>query len=197
MKLETKKQKPPSKLRRNRERALRFKASMLRLCTCTIEKPGMLSPREAPQSVEPKKKGLKSKISKITKIFKEARPTASKIATAPADPSTDAPSPNVTTTKNQNECNRSVENGNIVNPNTIYQHLEISMRLSRLEEVSLLTTALRHITRTTHEKGHTIMFPSPEAVDRIQLKSHGLPTRACELLDLTRREGPSRDGKKS
>lgn len=66
----------------------------------------------------------------------------------------------------------------------VYENLEINMRLSRLEEASILTTALRHLVRTTHENGRKITFPVPEAVDRIQLKCANIPTDPVELRSL-------------
>lgn len=68
-----------------------------------------------------------------------------------------------------------------------YESVEYDMRLTRLEEPKLLTTALRHLIRTSHPKGGYITFPVPEAVDRIQLKCACLPTDAVQLKELTER----------
>lgn len=66
----------------------------------------------------------------------------------------------------------------------LYENFEINMRLSRLEEERILTTALRHVVRNIHEHGRSITFPVLEEVDRIQLRSHNLPTEAKELKQL-------------
>lgn len=66
----------------------------------------------------------------------------------------------------------------------MYENLEVNMRLSRLEEALILTTALRHLVRTTHSNGKKITFPVPEAVDRIQLKCANIPTDPVELRSL-------------
>lgn len=71
-----------------------------------------------------------------------------------------------------------------VNPMNIYNNIELNMQLSRLEETSILNTALRHIVRLTHDKGSLVAFPQLEAVDRIQLKSVNLPTETECLLVL-------------
>lgn len=69
-------------------------------------------------------------------------------------------------------------------PTKIYQKIEIDMRLSRLEDPSILITALRHITRKNHINGNKIAFPVPEAVDRVSLRCHSLPTAPEELRNL-------------
>ena len=66
----------------------------------------------------------------------------------------------------------------------MYDNIENTMRLSRLEEKANLTTALRHIVRSIHPKGKSITFSSPEAVDRLELKSVNLPTNSDELWEL-------------
>ena len=58
------------------------------------------------------------------------------------------------------------------------------MRLSRLEEKSILTTAMRHVVRHLHQRRNKITFNSPEAADRIDLKSSNLPTEPKELREL-------------
>uniref|UniRef100_A0A6P7GZU5 Uncharacterized protein LOC114348521 n=1 Tax=Diabrotica virgifera virgifera TaxID=50390 RepID=A0A6P7GZU5_DIAVI len=62
--------------------------------------------------------------------------------------------------------------------------MEVNMRLSRLEEATILVAALRHIVRKLHQRGDKITFPVPDAVDRIQLKCLNIPTNADELLPL-------------
>lgn len=71
-----------------------------------------------------------------------------------------------------------------VDPRPIYQSMERSLQLARLEEPSVLTTALRHLVRVGHANGDKITFPVMEAVDRIHLKSMNLPTAHGELLTL-------------
>lgn len=70
------------------------------------------------------------------------------------------------------------------NPNIIYKNLEHNMKLSRLEEPTTLTLALRHITRQLHPNGGRITFPVPASVDKIQLRCNNLPTEGKELLNL-------------
>lgn len=83
-------------------------------------------------------------------------------------------------TINENGDNRN----NGTNITNIYNGIEMSMRLRRLEDVPILTAALRQLIRTLHPKGDTVTFPCPEAVDRIHLKSNGLPTKSAELHEL-------------
>ena len=66
----------------------------------------------------------------------------------------------------------------------IYQDFELMLKLSRVEEEQSLTTALRHLVRHRHTKGTLITFPTPEAVDRIQLRANNLPTDIDKLEDL-------------
>lgn len=66
----------------------------------------------------------------------------------------------------------------------IYNNIELTMRLSRLEERNNLTTALRNVVRSLHPKGKDITFNCPAAVDRIDLKSVNLPTEPTELYNL-------------
>ncbi|KAK9747523.1 hypothetical protein QE152_g5282 [Popillia japonica] len=67
------------------------------------------------------------------------------------------------------------------------------MSLRRLEEVPILTAALRQVVRNSHPNGRSITFPCPEAVDRITLKSTGIPTEHEELLELLQRAFERRD----
>lgn len=69
----------------------------------------------------------------------------------------------------------------------VYQDLEDNMRLSRLEEERNLILALRHLVRNLHEGGGCIAFPTPQAVDRIQLRCSNLPTEPRQLLELVER----------
>lgn len=78
-------------------------------------------------------------------------------------------------------------------PAIIYRDIEISARLSRLEEAPTLTLALRHLVRTCHPRGSTVTFPVPEAVDRIQLRCHNLPTNPDELQPLVEKVFSRRD----
>lgn len=68
--------------------------------------------------------------------------------------------------------------------NDLYNNLEDSMRLSRLEEKAMLNVALRHIVRHLHPKGDKITFSSPEAADRIELRTVNLPTNPSQLYKL-------------
>lgn len=90
-----------------------------------------------------------------------------------------------TTTETPKESPVPVRSG--IDPTKIYQDFELTLQLSRLEETSILTTALRHIVRLKSEKGNTITFPTLEAVDRIQLKSSNLPTNPSQLLELVKK----------
>ena len=67
---------------------------------------------------------------------------------------------------------------------TIYENFENSVKLARLEEPAILTMALRHIIRRTHQNGETVVFPQIDAVDRIALRTHNLPSDPMELLNL-------------
>lgn len=67
---------------------------------------------------------------------------------------------------------------------TLYENIEYSMRLSRLEEPKILMLALRHFVRKAHPNGKNVAFPVPEAFDRIQLKCANLPTDVGELKEL-------------
>lgn len=69
----------------------------------------------------------------------------------------------------------------------MYDNIENTMRLSRLEERNNLITALRQIVRHKHPKGKFITFSSPEAVDRMELRSINLPTDPEDLWDLVNR----------
>ncbi|CAH1224443.1 unnamed protein product [Diabrotica balteata] len=66
----------------------------------------------------------------------------------------------------------------------LYENMEQNMRLSRLEEFSILVAALRHVVRRLHPRGDKITFPVPDAVDRIQLRCSNIPSDANELLFL-------------
>lgn len=61
------------------------------------------------------------------------------------------------------------------------------MKLTRLEELKNLMTALRHYIRKTHPKGSSMTFPVPEAVDRIQLKCANFPTDVEGLEELIKK----------
>ncbi|KAK9701477.1 hypothetical protein QE152_g30568 [Popillia japonica] len=128
-------------------------------------------------------KGLRKKVGQLTKLFKglatgddgktDTIPVPTQIRPPANSPVTSTLPPD---TINENGDNR--DNGtNITN---IYNGIEMSMRLRRLEDVPILTAALRQLIRTLHLKGDTITFPCPEAVDRIHLKSNGLPTKSAE-----------------
>lgn len=68
----------------------------------------------------------------------------------------------------------------------VYKNLGIQMALSRVEEPRNLAAALRHVVRTRHPKGEKITFPTPDALDRMQLLTAGLPAEPEELEDLVR-----------
>lgn len=90
------------------------------------------------------------------------------------------------------ECSRSQDcvlntlpvNENEINPHKVYGSIELRMKLCRLEEERNLIIALRHLVRLTHEGGKQIAFPTPEAVDRIQLRCSNLPTEPQDLMTL-------------
>jgi hypothetical protein len=69
-------------------------------------------------------------------------------------------------------------------PAAIYQGLEESCKLARIEEAGNLKIVLRHITRLKHPKGHKICYPAEEMHDRIQLRCANLPTDPDVLLSL-------------
>nr|CAD7202289.1 unnamed protein product [Timema douglasi] len=80
------------------------------------------------------------------------------------------------------------ENDLIVRPQTmelgqVYTNFEKTLQLSRLEEQQTLHLAMRHIVRTGHERGMSIAFPTPVALDRIQLKAKELPTDLKSLRE--------------
>lgn len=54
------------------------------------------------------------------------------------------------------------------------------MRLSRLEEPSILIIALRLVVKSLHPRGDMITFPVPAAVYRIQMKGVNMPKDAVE-----------------
>lgn len=85
------------------------------------------------------------------------------------------------TEKDRNEAALNHHTYNQVNPNNLYQNLEINLTMTRLEETKNLTKALRYVVRHQHIQGKTVRFPSPEAVDRLELKIAGLPTNSTEL----------------
>ena len=68
----------------------------------------------------------------------------------------------------------------------MYENIENSMKLARLEEPAILTIALRHIVRRTHQYGDAVVFPQINAVDRITLRAHNLPTDPKQLHDLVK-----------
>lgn len=70
-------------------------------------------------------------------------------------------------------------------PRLIYEETEHRMRLSRLEEPCNLISALRQLVRKQHAEGSRVLFPVPEACDRIRLRSVGLPTDPEDLWQLT------------
>lgn len=66
----------------------------------------------------------------------------------------------------------------------MYISIENRMRLKNLKEDKNLLTALRHLVRCLHEGGRNIVFPIPEAIDRIQLRCSNLSTEPRELQRL-------------
>ncbi|KAK9701496.1 hypothetical protein QE152_g30585 [Popillia japonica] len=141
-------------------------------------------------------KGLRRKVGQLTKLFKglatgddgktDTMPVPTQIRPLANSPVTSTHSPD---TINENRDNRN----NGTNITNIYNGIEMSMRLRRLEDVPILTAALRQLIRTLHPKGDTITFPCPEAVDRIHLKSNGLPTESAELHELLKLAFERRD----
>ena len=95
--------------------------------------------------------------------------------TAPAPPQETSQQPS------NSACGRTTGG---ITPVEVYDNIENSMRLSRLEERNNLTTALRHIVRHLHPKGQSITFGSPEAVDRLELRTVNLPTDPKILFNL-------------
>ena len=103
----------------------------------------------------------------------------------------------------KNECSRKHDvveyktntGANQLDPSNLYSNMESAMKLSRLEDPSILTVALRHITRTNHEKGINVSFPQIEAIDRITLKSNNLPTKPEDLLLLIKKVFARREEK--
>ena len=70
------------------------------------------------------------------------------------------------------------------NPNDLYNDMENNMRLSRLEEKGTLIVALRLLVRHLHPRGSKITFNSPDAADRLELKTVNLPTDPLKLQSL-------------
>lgn len=73
---------------------------------------------------------------------------------------------------------------NQIDPAIIYKNIENNLAMSRLEESKNLTKGLRFVVRHLQKQGRTVRFPSPEAVDRLELKIAGLPTNLTELWTL-------------
>lgn len=106
---------------------------------------------------------------------KDSDPTEINSQPPPQTLTQDTPDPHHETTP----TNRHTTDGK-----QIYQDFELMLKLSRLEEAQTLTTALRQLVRHRHPKGKQITFPTPEAVDRIQLRANNLPTDIDKLEDL-------------
>lgn len=82
---------------------------------------------------------------------------------------------------------------NKVSPKDVYSDIETNLTMTRLEETKNLTKALRYVVRHLHNKGKTVRFPSPEAVDRLELKIAGLPTNPTELWGVIQKVFKRRD----
>ncbi|XP_049946425.1 uncharacterized protein LOC126436318 [Schistocerca serialis cubense] len=73
---------------------------------------------------------------------------------------------------------------NAVGPGGVYDDFERKLRLNRLEEPVLLTTALRQLVRTGHSNGKDITYPALEDVDCISLHAANLPSQPDDLKEL-------------
>lgn len=71
-----------------------------------------------------------------------------------------------------------------INPEGIYSKIEGNLSLTRLEETANLTRSIRYSVRNLHKNGKKIIFPYPNAVDKILLKISGLPTDPTEVWRL-------------
>lgn len=185
------KRKPPSKIRRNRLRAENYRRQLFDKLRVKFAE-GDVEGNRTPEPTKPRKslKGTVSKLDKATEFLKKVKFIKSPHTLQEEirqNTVTQLPGPAQRTPVQAQDP----ENG--VNPQILYTSVEKNLRLGRLEEVQMLTTALRHVTRKLHAKGERVTFPSPEAVDRIQLKSHGLPTESGELLTLLKEAFKRRD----
>ena len=69
----------------------------------------------------------------------------------------------------------------------MYANLEESYKLSRVEQPTILRTALRYLIRHRHPRGRKISFPDSEAFDRMILSSANLPAEPKTLESLVRK----------
>ncbi|KAF5300421.1 hypothetical protein FQA39_LY02220 [Lamprigera yunnana] len=174
--------KPPSTLRRNRERAIKFKENKTKTLVQTF--PTETTDKTTQTEIRKGKNKLQKFLNRIT--------TCSKL--------TNDISPNITESISQGnisehtvtedlECKTSsaeTEIGktkitNQIDLTHIYTVIENNMQLTLLEDHRTLTVALRHLVRTERTK-KKITFPTIEAVDRIYLKSRGLTTEGERLM---------------
>lgn len=187
----SKKNKPPSRIRRNYRRALAYRERMianLRKDAITPNAPTNLQPSNlqlSPETPTPPK-GLKKKVMHIKSMIKGIGLGGTGHSRTPL-PHCSIPTPPTTPTKSDSPVQGNMQSG------TFYAGIENSMRLRRLEDTPNLTAALRQTVRSKHPKGTGITFPCPEAVDRMLLKSNGLPTDSDELLELVQHAFARRD----
>nr|CAD7608000.1 unnamed protein product [Timema genevievae] len=80
-------------------------------------------------------------------------------------------------------------------PDQIYNNFEETIQLSRLEEKQTFHLDMRHVIRTVHEKGSSVAFATPVALDRIQLKAMNLPMEVGQLLERIHQVFKRRDEK--
>lgn len=74
--------------------------------------------------------------------------------------------------------------GCAINPGKLYEEIERNAAIRRLEEVPTLAASMRHTVRHLCKKGDSICYKTQEAIDRMQIKTAGLPTEPLKLWDV-------------
>lgn len=186
-----KKHKSPSKIRRDLQRMFKYIEEKVRKreTKSVAIQTDTQSTAEEVRTVEDKK--TKTNIGK--KVWKYLHSDKSKTSrkdnpTSPISAKEETSSVGKEETGKREEQRRSDEEEREtprgIDPTPIYENFELKLRLSRLEDEKLLTTALKHLVRHLHPKGETITFPTLEEVDKITLKSSNLPTNPIDLKKL-------------
>lgn len=83
--------------------------------------------------------------------------------------------------KENKEKMENQEKRNQLDPKTIYPDFEEALMLRKVEEPATLLRCLRHVTRCLHPRAKEIIFPYPEALDRFLIKSEGITSEPAAL----------------
>ncbi|KAF5282670.1 hypothetical protein FQA39_LY17530 [Lamprigera yunnana] len=191
--------KPPSTLRRNRERALKYKATKLtegqKISHTQMHNQTTQTDNRHTSALkrlwDSFKQHLICNINTINTVNTEMRQitlqeTLNTINTVNME-MRQITLDETTTDKIENiePQPASDRDANRSNPAHVYSLLEINYSLATLEDPKILTIALRHLVRMRHPKGKRITFPTIEAVDRITLKARGITTDVEGLQELS------------